>query len=117
MGVDRAMVIHVMDVTKRYTLARYAAPTINGVSPLTQASEATSITIGVEQTMQPARASAVILRRLGVPVDPSRPATVRSAQRALGLEPCFGTDERYDCRHADCFWRAQCLRLKADWLR
>jgi len=107
----------VIAVTKTCTLARYAARTINGVSPAVQARDPTSIATGVEQTMQSAHASAVILRRLGVPVDPSRPATVRSAQRALGLEPCFGTDERYDCRREDCFWRAQCLRLKADWLR
>jgi hypothetical protein len=55
--------------------------------------------------------------RFTLPIDPSRPATVRSAQRALGLEPCFGTDQRFECRKDGCTWRAQCMKLKAAWLR
>ena len=62
-------------------------------------------------------ASPIATPRLHLPVDPSRPATVRSAQRALGLEPCFATDQRFDCRKEGCSWRAECMKLKAAWLR
>jgi hypothetical protein len=54
-----------------------------------------------------------------------RPLNDAPQQRLAGLEAgqsapppeCFRGDERLRCRDVGCRWRAQCLRLIAEWRR
>lgn len=38
-------------------------------------------------------------------------------QMRSGHEPCFQTERRHACGETGCRWRAECLSLRADWLR
>lgn len=42
---------------------------------------------------------------------------VWAIQKARGEECCFWSDLRMGCRHSECEWRAECLRLVAEWRR
>lgn len=44
-------------------------------------------------------------------------AYVRKLQRHADHEPCFMTDARYGCMELGCRWRAECMRLVADYFR
>lgn len=46
----------------------------------------------------------------------SQTELVRSIQAFRGEEPCFSTDQRYDCAKM-CEWRQNCRKLRAVWLR
>lgn len=46
----------------------------------------------------------------------SKPMLVRAIQRQRGEEPCFATDRRFSCNNF-CGWRADCVKLRAVWLR
>jgi hypothetical protein len=46
----------------------------------------------------------------------SKPMLVRAIQRQRGEDPCFATDKRYTCNNF-CEWRADCVKLRAVWLR
>lgn len=41
---------------------------------------------------------------------------IRYQQLREGHEPCFASDVR-NCRSLACSWRAECLQLRAEWLR
>jgi hypothetical protein len=40
---------------------------------------------------------------------------VWAIQRAQGAKPCFRTDERFHCQRYDCMFRADCVKLVAQW--
>ncbi len=42
---------------------------------------------------------------------------IRAAQARLGLEPCFSTPIRHQCRDIHCPWRRECKGLRAEWRR
>lgn len=44
-------------------------------------------------------------------------AYVRKLQRHANHEPCFMTEARYACMELGCRWRADCMRLVADYFR
>jgi hypothetical protein len=41
---------------------------------------------------------------------------IRAMQKAQGQEPCFLSENRYECVTA-CEWKSQCKRLTAEWRR
>jgi hypothetical protein len=41
---------------------------------------------------------------------------VRAIQQAQGKQPCFLSDQRYQCE-ADCEWAEECRKLRAEWRR
>ncbi len=45
------------------------------------------------------------------------PSAIRKQQVLDGHEPCFGTEQRYNCAETECPWRKPCQRLRAAWLR
>lgn len=42
---------------------------------------------------------------------------VRKLQRHRNHVPCFMTDARFGCMEFDCRWRADCMRLLAEYFR
>lgn len=42
---------------------------------------------------------------------------VRKLQRHRNHAPCFMTDARFGCMEFDCRWRADCMRLLAEYFR
>lgn len=42
---------------------------------------------------------------------------ILTEQMREGHEPCFQTERRHMCGVTGCRWRAECLSLRADWLR
>jgi hypothetical protein len=45
----------------------------------------------------------------------SQAQLIRYIQLRRGSEPCFQTEKRYVCTNT-CEWRAECRKLKAQWL-
>ena len=44
-------------------------------------------------------------------------AYVRKLQRHHHHAPCFMSEARFSCMEFDCRWRAECMRLVADYRR
>ncbi|HFD10865.1 MAG TPA: hypothetical protein ENJ32_00110 [Crenotrichaceae bacterium] len=42
---------------------------------------------------------------------------VRSIQIAKGHQPCFQSDQKYQCKEYDCEWRSECMKPVAVWMR
>lgn len=65
--------------------------------------------------------AAAPLRRPGGRRDPLQATRWRwqilGAQMRAGHEPCFQTERRHTCGETGCRWRAECLSLRADWVR
>lgn len=49
-------------------------------------------------------------------LDLPKNSLIRAIQKAQGREPCFLSDNRYECVGA-CEWKKQCKRLIAEWMR
>lgn len=60
-----------------------------------------------------------LAREMGLPEkrdSSSDKILIRAIQKQRGEEPCFLSDERYNCNKV-CEWRSRCKKLKAVWLR
>ena len=42
---------------------------------------------------------------------------ILTEQMREGHEPCFQTERRHACGELACPWRAECVSLRAEWLR
>lgn len=42
---------------------------------------------------------------------------ILTEQMRSGHEPCFQTEGRHACGETQCPWRAECLSMRAEWLR
>jgi hypothetical protein len=63
---------------------------------------------------------AVVAKMHGVPrtaLMGSDVTLVRAIQKARGIDPCFRSEKRLNCREKGCEYRADCQRLVAEWRR
>ncbi|MCE5232431.1 MAG: hypothetical protein LLF91_03865 [Xanthomonadaceae bacterium] len=75
-------------------------------------------------TTRPGYADALYARQDANVVEGARPASasarrwaVWTEQEAAGTQACFATPLRLTCAKLDCPWRAECMKLRADWMR